>query len=457
MLCLLESITAYGKTRIDPVGALALACVVIATLWVRRSRALVPFLLILTMIPSGQRLAIGGLDLSFVRIAILVLWLRIFLRGEHQGLRFRTIDWVVVAFTGVGLITNALLWASVSKTLLQIANSLETAGAYFAFRALCRSPADLRSLAKSFAVIAIASSVFFLVERTTGKNMFSALGGVELNSLVRKGRLRCQGPFVHPIIAGVFWASVLPFVAAPLFERGRSKILYVVGLVAILVIVANTASSTPVGSLAAGFVAAAIYPARKLLPAARLAGFCGVFVLHAVMSKPVWHLISRIDLAGGSTGYHRYRLMDNFIRRWDEWFVWGVPSTHHWGRLMWDITNQFVLAGVRGGIVYLALFCLILYLGFQSVGRSDRMASSRALKAYAWAAGVSLWIHVVSFFGVSYFGTAVQVLYLSLAYIVAIEQIAHATKRRRSAEPSAGRAVVDGHRSDAAAVRPSTA
>jgi hypothetical protein len=37
-------------------------------------------------------------------------------------------------------------------------------------------------------------------------------------------------------------------------------------------------------------------------------------VLHFfVMQAPVWHLISRIDLIGGSTGWHRYIIFDAFL------------------------------------------------------------------------------------------------------------------------------------------------
>ena len=42
----------------------------------------------------------------------------------------------------------------------------------------------------------------------------AAMGGVPEITVVREGRLRCQGAFAHPILAGCFWAEQLPLIAA---------------------------------------------------------------------------------------------------------------------------------------------------------------------------------------------------------------------------------------------------
>ena len=45
-------------------------------------------------------------------------------------------------------------------------------------------------------------------------------------------------------------------------------------------------------------------------------------VLHFVMNHGIWHLIARIDLVGGSTGYHRFHLIDKAIAHFGErWLV----------------------------------------------------------------------------------------------------------------------------------------
>ena len=181
------------QTNLHPLGAAALALIVIATLSVKRAHALIPFLVILTLISAGQRIVIVGLDFTFLRIATLVLWARVLFRREHVGLKFTAIDYTVFALGGWALMANVLLHLDPNKVLMQIAKTIESVGGYIAFRALVRSPEDLKALSRSFAVLAIISAGFFLFEVSTQRNAFAIFGGVNEFTAVREGRLRCQG------------------------------------------------------------------------------------------------------------------------------------------------------------------------------------------------------------------------------------------------------------------------
>src|SRR5690606_31947238 len=81
---------------------------------------------------------------------------------------------------------------------------------YLVARTLIRTSEDLVSLAKAVAITSVPVAAFFLVELNTRYNFFSIFGGVPAETPMREGRLRCQGPFAHPIIAGTFWAATLP-------------------------------------------------------------------------------------------------------------------------------------------------------------------------------------------------------------------------------------------------------
>ena len=95
----------------------------------------------------------------------------------------------------------------------------------------------------------------FFVEKSTGRNPFSFLGGVNPITAMREGRLRCQGAFAHPIIAGTFWAMTLPWLILFWFE-GRSRLLLSAGLVCSLFIIYASSSSTPVMCVLLGIVGA---------------------------------------------------------------------------------------------------------------------------------------------------------------------------------------------------------
>jgi hypothetical protein len=72
--------------------------------------------------------------------------------------------------------------------------------------------------------------------------------------------------------------------------------------------------------------------------------------------------------------------------------------------------------GVRGGILSLALLLAIIYACFHAIGRSvEAPRRCRADKLLLWAIGASLFSHVVSFMGVSYWDQIVVLWYGTLA------------------------------------------
>lgn len=120
-----------------------------------------------------------------------------------------------------------------------------------------------------------------------------------------------------------------------------------------------------------------------------------------VMEAPVWHLIARVTVVGGSTGNHRYKLIDAFINRWAEWFILGTNSTAHWGWFMFDVTNQFVKEGVQGGILGLLLFLLVLRRAFASIGQRANSSIDKKHAMLMWAIGTGIATHCVMFIGIS--------------------------------------------------------
>ncbi|MEM7231296.1 MAG: hypothetical protein AAF517_03935, partial [Planctomycetota bacterium] len=189
------------------------------------------------------------------------------------------------------------------------------------------------------------------------------------------------------------------------------------GLIFAFLIILFCASSTPMIGVGMLIVGTYLIRWREKLGLLRWSIVVGLFVLHFfVMEKPVWHLIGRIDLAGGSTGYHRYRLINACILRWREWWAIGCPSTGHWGYGLHDITCEYVLTAVRGGLLALILHVSILWVAFKNVGQAWRkVEDDPAMFARVWAVGLCLLIHASMFMAVSYFGQNFIVYYLHIA------------------------------------------
>lgn len=410
-----------NQTTLHPLGLAAVAALGSTLVAGQRHTAVLSVLVMACFVASAQRLVLVGLDFNLLRIMVLFGTARVIVRHEYQGFLWRPVDLLVLVYASVKTVTYTLQQANLQSLVTQLGQSYDTVGMYFLFRCLIREWGDIRSISKGCSWLVFPVAAAFLVEASTGRNMFSVFGGVPAQTLVREGKLRCQGAFGHAILAGCFWAALLPLIASRWWQGGLGRPVAIAGSAAALMIVFFCASSTPVVAVIAAALSAAMFPARHYLRWVRWAVVLTLVALHFSMNKPVWHLIARIDVIGGSTGYHRYKLIDAAIGRFDEWAVAGVATTLHWGPGLHDLTNQYVLEAVRGGLLTLILFVLIMVFAFRDVGRLCRSAGhDRSTLACAWALGVSLCVHASSFIAVSYFGQITVLWYLSLAMPISL-------------------------------------
>lgn len=426
----------HGQTTLHPVGAAAVLVLGIMLLVIDRRRAALPMMLIACFVSPAQRIVVLSLDFTLLRLMVLFGWARLCLRGELRPLRLGPLDYCLLAWTitrtlGVFLRNDMTLGA----LLYGAGRSFDAVGIYFFFRVLIRDYRDVIDAVKNAALVAIPVALAFVVEKITAHNIFAIFGGVAENTWVRHGRLRCQGAFAHAILAGCFWGGLLPQFAALWWQQFRA--LAVAGVASALVIIICCASSTPAMAVIFGAMGALFFPVRGLMPFVRWGLFAGLLTLHLLMKAPVWHLISRIDVVGGSTGYHRYRLINEFVNRFEEWWLLGVRSTEHWGIV--DITNQFVKEGIQAGLLTLLLFLGTVALSFRGVGKILRRSEGDMGRlVLAWSLGVGVFIHVMNYLAVSYFGQIILIWYMHLAMIGSWSRpLAGTTVPRLSAAPAA--------------------
>jgi hypothetical protein len=177
----------------------------------------------------------------------------------------------------------------------------------------------------------------------------------------------------------------------------------VIGLLASAAMVATTNCSTPIIALAAGLFGACLWPLRGRMRLVRWGLVMVLLSLHLAMKAPVWFLIARIDLVGGSSSDHRAELVNMFITRVSDWWLIGADSAN-WGWGMWDTANQYVGEGLAGGMATFVCFLGLIALAFRRVGRARKaVAGDRKQEWCFWLLGATLFSHVVGFFGISYF------------------------------------------------------
>lgn len=411
------------QTIVHPLGLLALSLAIVAVLCLSRRHLILPLILIAVAIPGAQRIVVFSLDFSFIRIVILTILSLAILRGHVRAVRFSRPDVIIVLWMFWSFIASGLLTGGISGVINAAGGAVNTVGAYFVGRIYIRSTNDMRRLLLWLAAISIPMLALFLVERITGHNIFSIFGGVPEQTIVRDGRLRVQGPFSHPIMAGVFWASLLPCIGAMWMAGSSYRSKLILPLICILFIVVNTASSTPLMGILLGMFGMSLYVFRYQLRLIVGAVSLILVTLHLAMETPVWHLLSRINLSSGSTGWHRYNLIEQSIRHFNEWWMYGVEYTGHWGWGLQDITNQYVFEGVSGGFLQLVLFVAFLTSVFLCIGRALRRRPGRAESWFLWGSGVCLFVHCMSFLAVSYTGQLVSLFYLFVGGTVQMTSI----------------------------------
>jgi hypothetical protein len=359
------------------------------------------FILAACFVPTDQRVILLGLDFTVLRILIAAGVLRILVMGEQKHILWCGFDKMVLAWLVCGAVIYSIQWMSMKAVVNRCGVMFDILGAYWLFRQTIRSWADLKQVAMVYAACAMALVPLVAWEWATGHNPFSVLGKV--TTLVRSERYRCSASFPHAIMLGVFWAILIPLFIG-FAKMGRERLFLWAGAAAAGFIVVSSASSTPLLTMVIVVSIVFMYRWRRYTSSAVWAVLALLVVLHFIMEAPVWHLLARINVVSGSTGWYRYYLIDEAVKHFSDWAILGFRNTELWGWGLGDITNQYILEGVRGGLLTLMVFVTMLFMAASRVLRTCLRESLPQKRFLLWALFAMLMGHYVAFTGVSYFG-----------------------------------------------------
>ncbi|RZU00789.1 O-antigen ligase family protein [Rivibacter subsaxonicus] len=408
-----------NATNISAFGLIFGLLMCLLMLVLPRRHAVVPIVALVCYMTMGQRILILDLNFTLIRLLVLFGFVRMLMRGEAQLDKPSPLDRAMVWWVVASIVTYTALWQTSSAFVNRLGLAYDALGLYFLFRVLVRNVDEMRFVVRLFALMVAPVAISMIVEKLSGQNPFAAFGGVPPNALVREGVIRCQGPFMHPILAGAFGSALLPLFVGLWWQRDGKRSTALIGIVSALVIVVTSGSSGPVMAAGAGVIALAMWPWRQHMRTVRWGLGLTVLTLHLVMAAPVWFLLARVGVFGGSTSYHRAILIDHAVNRFSEWWLVGTYSTAHWGYYMFDVTNQYVLIAVQGGLISLVLFIVIIVRGFGSAGRAVHAweSADRGEQRFLWALGASLLVHCFNYISVPYFDQNIVNWYLLLAML----------------------------------------
>lgn len=426
-------------TTLHPLAGAMLLAASVALFVVPRRHVFLPMILLTTMVPAAQRLVVAGLDFHFLRLMILLGWVRVLARGEIRPLRMTPLDWAMVAWTVARLVAMVLRKGSVGALVNQMGRGFDALGIYFLARMYIRSWKDVDALVTSFIWASLPVMALSTYEVVTHRNPFHIFGQALEQAIVRDGRVRARGAFSHQILAGCYWVGVLPLIVGRLYQR-HGRALSAAGVLACGILIVNCASSTPVLGGGIAVVGGGFWILRKHMRWVRWGIVAGLVVVQLAMSKPIWHLLHRVSALGlgASTGYHRYRLIDAFVNNFRKWALVGVNGTGSWGRQLEDVTNHFIVQGVKGGLVTFLLFVAVYALAFRQAGWIIRASErSRPMSVYAWSIGVCLLAHTAMMNATSYFGQILLPWYLTFGVVGSLSVAAVSQSGRKAAARAA--------------------
>jgi hypothetical protein len=405
-----------------PIGVLLTALFSIMAFALPRGGALLGVLGGTCYVSQFEGVDVSGFHMYAIRIVCLVALARTVARGELAAIRFNAIDKSVVIFcmysSVVFIVRSGFSGSAIVGQLGIIYNLLV---AYFVCRALVQDYEDFTGFLSLAAVFIVPLALMMNVEAQTGVSVLTGMGAES-----RSGHFRCEGAFRSPITGGTFGATLLPLFAGLWFTPGR-RLLSTIGMCAAVAIVISSRSSGPLLACGAGVLGLLAWRLRAQMSKIRRGFVVAVVALHLYMKAPVWFLMGRISDVVGGGGYHRAEIVDAAVKNFRSWWFCGTNFTSDWvGAELAiggaDLTNQFVVEGVRSGLMAMLLFIWIIVRCFRAIGLAVERAveENPALAIMVWAMGATLFATVVNFFSVSYFDQIEVLWLLLLAAIVSV-------------------------------------
>src|ERR1700730_2405619 len=398
-----------SETILHPIVLIAMLVAIALIFLLPRKYVILPVLSATFLIPLGQEILVGGLHFFVFRIIVLNVAVRMLgsMLSSPEGAfgnRLGRLDFVFLCSAFFRVLAGVLVFSFNTGALVyQAGFLLDAVGGFFVVRYLIRDDEDIFRTVRAFAAISIIIAGCMVFEKMHRLDLFGLLGGVRALPEVRGGSVRSPGTFEHDVLAGTFGATRFAFFFL-LWKSGKSRLFGIAGMIAATVIVLTSSSSTPILAYGAALIAICAWPLRAAMRQVRWGIVAGLVALHLVMKAPVWFAIQHIDIVGGSSGYHRAMLINDFIMHFRDWWLMGTTENARWGFNMWDLCNQYVYEGQLGGLASFICFLALICICFSRIGTARKAVEGDGNKEwYFWLFGCAMFSHVVAFFGVSYF------------------------------------------------------
>ncbi len=406
--------------------AVAAATMVVAS---RPLTGLIVYLATLLFYPVFLTIPIGTADINPGRVVVALLLVKCLMNPKLKAaFKWWRLDTFVTIAVAVHVAVELLMQPSMSTVINRAGYSLDTWFTYIAVRLCVTGHSECVRVCKALAIFLVPLALLGLVETFTGWQPYLPLTQfcpwkpeVRLTE-ARSGLYRAVGPFAHPIMFGICFATFLPLVYWLRHERNYwGKLAYATSLAAVVGALSSE-SSGPWMMVIVAILWLAIEKRGHLVKPLIISFVVGCILVGIISNRPFYHVIASYANPIGGSSWHRCKLIDCAIEDFGQWCLVGYGGQDPgWGPALGmehtDITNEFILAGVKYGILGVAALVLVLSAGFRGLIRLRKSTTDAALKSFGWALGSSLVALVFVFMSVSIFGQMSSLFYCLLGMV----------------------------------------
>ncbi|MGB3796543.1 MAG: O-antigen ligase family protein [Alteraurantiacibacter sp.] len=380
---------------------------------------LATILFYLLLLPEQFHPRVGGILVPAYRAYLIAMSLYFLTSGLKGWLRFTWVDLLVVGSAVWILLASYQTSGSIATGFIQFgAHFVDITLAYFMARVAIRSPRDLRIFLILIAP-GIGVTAFIVLQEAVTHVRFlqplaSSMTGVpmRLPDDTRLGFLRGAASFPHPILAGIFLASLLPLYLASGI-RGWPK---VIGIISAAIAFFTMSSAALLGLVAGTSLWFFDWMVEKIenLKWRMLLFFSAIMytAVELTSNTGFYALLVRYASLNTATAYNRVLIIrfgsENIAR--NPWFGIGYDD---WDRPVWMYSGSFdhfwLIMALRFGIPVLVMLGLATFVGIVSTAvKSNKvpLQDRRLLRGVAislavfslGALSVSLWLSVLVWF-----------------------------------------------------------
>jgi len=408
-----------------------IACLLVVML--RPQYALAAYVTALLWYPSFLAVSVGTIDILVGRFVVVVLLARCIFDDElRTKFVWSRLDTFVTISAAVMVVTYFITQGKPVMVTVESRGGylMDTWCAYLAARFIITDRTRLTSLIKCISIVLVPLAALGVIECITGWRPFAALwpyspwfaGRGRFLLEGRWGLNRAVGPFSHAILFGGGFAMFLPLIYYLRHEKKEwHSLAYILSGVA-LVGALSSLSSGPWVTVLVVIFCLAMEGHKVWVKRLFLFAVISCILIAIISNRPFYHVIASAANPLGGSSWHRAKLIDLAIEHFHEWWRIGYgdkdPGWHGALGMTWtDITNEYILAGVRHGLLGVIALVAILTQAFHGLAETHRKVVQPVSKSLCWAFGSMLFAVAVTWMSVSFFGQLITLFYCCLGMI----------------------------------------